>query len=440
MGELMRTACHSEREEPSRRREEGELSRRDFLRLGASAGFGLTLGSIAKAPAIHAAEPPRIRSRPTLGRTGLVVPDIGFGSFALRGDERLVLHALERGITHFDTAESYSDGEAERTLGRALRGRRDQVTLTSKYAAQASDSADEQMAVLERSLRRLQTDHIDLYLNHAVNDVARLQNAGWLEFVERAKAQGKIRFAGMSGHGPRLGQCLEHALDRGIVDAVLVAYNFSQEPGFRERLKNYAWDLASRFDVVAPQQKLPALLHRAHAQGVGVMVMKTLKGARLNDMRPYEVGGASFAQAAMRWVLSVREVDALVVTMKSTAMVDEYVAASGWRSAHAADFPLLARYEALNGSSQCQPGCGACAGSCPHGVPISDVLRARMYQVDYGEPALAAQAYAALGADASACLSCAEPSCLAACPSRIDIQRLGVDAHWMLRPAERGVS
>ena len=428
----MRTACHNEREDPSRRREVGGLSRRDFLRLGASAGFGLTLGSIAAAPASRAAEPPRIRSRPTLGRTGLVVPDIGFGSFALRGDERLVHHALERGITHFDTAESYSDGEAERTLGRALRGRRDQVTLTSKYAAEASDSADEQMAVLEGSLRRLQTDHIDLYLNHAVNDVARLQNPGWLEFVERAKAQGKIRFAGMSGHGPRLGECLEHALDRGIVDAVLVAYNFSQEPGFRERLKDYAWDLASRFDVVAPQQKLPALLHRAHAQGVGVMVMKTLKGARLNDMRPYEMGGASFAQAAMRWVLSSPDVDALVVTMKSAAMVDEYVAASGWRSAHADDLPLLARYEALFGDSQCQPGCGACAGSCPHGVPISDVLRARMYDVDYGEPALAARAYAALGAGAAACLACAEPSCLAACPSRIPIRRLGMDAHHRL--------
>ena len=416
-----------------RQRETGRLSRRAFLRLGLLAGAGLQLGRPASAAGVGAADLPRVRRRATLGRTGLEVSDIGFGTFALRGDERLVHHALDRGITHFDTAESYTEGEAERTLGRALRGRRDRVTLTSKTVAEAEASAETQMRVLEESLRRLQTDHVDLYLNHAVNDVARLENPGWQEFVQRAKAQGKIRFAGMSGHGPRLTECLEHALLHELVDVVLVAYNFSQDPGFRERIKDYAWGLAAQLDVVAPQQKLPALLARAHAQGVGVMVMKTLKGARLNDMRPYETGAATFAQAAFRWVLSNRDVDALVVTMKSPTIVDEYVAASGWRTEHLADLPLLARYEALHGDSQCQPGCGACAGSCPHGIPISDVLRARMVAVDYALPALAAREYATLGAGAAACLGCSGAPCLPACPSGIPIQRLGIDAHQRLR-------
>ena len=56
---------------------------------------------------------------------------------------------------------------------------------------------------------------------------------------------------------------------------------------------------------------------RAREKGVGVVAMKTLRGARLNDMRPYEGGGATFAQAAFRWVLSGPDVDALIVTMKS---------------------------------------------------------------------------------------------------------------------------
>ena len=422
-------------ERPPRLREAGWLSRRAFLRLGLLAGAGLPLGGAASAAGVGTADLPRVRRRATLGRTGLEVSDIGFGTFALRGDERLVHHALDRGITHFDTAESYTGGEAERTLGRALRGRRDRVTLTSKYVAEAGDSAETQMRVLEESLRRLQTDHVDLYLNHAVNDVARLENPGWQEFVQRAKAQGKIRFAGMSGHGPRLAECLEHALEQKLVDAVLVAYNFSQVPGFRERVKDYAWGLAAELDVVAPQQKLPALLARAHAQGVGVMVMKTLKGARLNDMRPYEKAGTTFAQAAFRWVLSNRDVDALVVTMKGPEMVDEYVAASGWTGEQLEDLPLLARYEALHGDSQCQPGCGACAGSCPYGVPISDVLRARMYALDYAEPALAALEYATLGAGAAACLGCSGQPCLPACPSGISIQRLGSDTHLRLRNA-----
>jgi predicted aldo/keto reductase-like oxidoreductase len=409
----------------------GGLSRREILRLGALAGAALPLAPLA-ARAAGDPEPPRIRRRATLGRTGLVVPDISFGTFSLRGDERLVHHAIERGVTHFDTAESYTNGLAEETLGRALRGRREQVTLTSKYVAEPGDSAERQMQVLERSLRRLGTDRIDLYLNHAVNDVARLANPEWREFVRRAKAQGKIRFAGMSGHGPRLAECLDHALHHDLADAILVAYNFSQTPGFRERAKDYAYGLASRFDLVAPQPKLPELLARAHARGVGVMVMKTLKGAELNDMRPFETGGATFAQAAFRWVLASPDVDALVVTMRSPEQVDEYVAASGARGERAGDLALLARYEALHRGDQCQPGCGECAGRCPHDVPISDVLRTRMYATSYAEPALAAREYAQLGAGAAACVACASPACLAACPSGIPIRDLGRDAHARL--------
>ena len=60
-----------------------------------------------------------------LGRTGLEMSDIGFGSSRLRGDDALVRHALARGITYFDTAESYPGGSSEETIGRALAGVRD---------------------------------------------------------------------------------------------------------------------------------------------------------------------------------------------------------------------------------------------------------------------------------------------------------------------------
>lgn len=64
---------------------------------------------------------------------GIEIPDISMGTFALEHDESLVHHALDRGITHFDTAESYADGRAEEVLGRALRGRRSEVTLTTRF-------------------------------------------------------------------------------------------------------------------------------------------------------------------------------------------------------------------------------------------------------------------------------------------------------------------
>jgi predicted aldo/keto reductase-like oxidoreductase len=86
----------------------------------------------------------------------------------------------------------------------------------------------------------------------------------------------------------------------------------------------------------------------------------------------------------------------------------------------------------MNRARVCQPGCGACAGACPAGVPVADVLRARMYEVDYGDTALAREAWAELGAGAAACAGCAAQPCLGACPNGIPIAALTADAQRRL--------
>src|SRR5262249_59723359 len=95
----------------------------------------------------------------------------------------------------------------------------------------------------------------------------------------------------------------------------------------------------------------PRVWRQAKAKGVGVVAMKPLMGARLNDMRPFEKGGATFAQAAFRWVLSNPDVDGLIISMTSTNHIDEYLGASGWRSAARDDLPLLQRYAQMHGTS-----------------------------------------------------------------------------------------
>lgn len=397
------------------------LDRREFLRRSAATGVSLSLLPLAAG----AAEPPRVRRHVVLGRTGLRMPDIAFGASRLDGDEALVRHALERGIDYFDTAEGYTSGRSEETLGRALAGVRERVTLASKTHCEAQTSVAELFRALEGSLRRLRTDRIDVYFNHAVNDPARLSNPAWGEFVERAKLQGKIRFSGMSGHGGRLAECLAHALEHDLVDVVLVAHNFGQDPAF------YA-QLTKSFDFVAVQPELPRLLALARRKEVGVIAMKTLRGARLNDLRAYEREGGTFAQAALRWVLAGPHADALVVTMKSPESVDEYLGASGARSVSRHDLLLLARYENANGATQCRQGCGLCLGACPEGVAIDEVLRTRMYAEDYADPALARGDYARLGRGAEACVGCAHRACLGACPYGIEIAGLTAATHRTL--------
>lgn len=410
-----------------------DYGRRDLLR--GAVGLGLLLGLPSpSAGSEDGGETPvatqaSVRRRVEVGATGVRVPDIGFGTFALDGDVELVRYALDRGITHFDTAEGYKRGRSEETLGRALGAQRDAVTLTTKFSARADETREQLMGRLEGSLRRLRTDRVDFVLNHAVDEIERVRNPEWPEFAERAKAAGKLRFAGMSGHGPHLGACLTHALENELVDLILVAYNYVQSPDWFDHARRY-WEQFTGGDWVALQPELPALLERAQSQGVGVMVMKTLRGARRNDMRPYERDGGTFSQAALRWVLSDPRVDSLVITMRDRSEVDEYLAASG-SGPTSADLEILARYEALNRSSQCVQGCGVCLGACPESVAISDVLRMRMYAVDYGEPEIARREYASLAGKASACAGCAAP-CLGSCPAGIPIPELTREAHRQL--------
>lgn len=393
------------------------MDRRRFLGVGA----GFTAGLAGLGPAGGANEAPRIRRYVTLGRTELQVSDISFGS-SRSSDPDLVRHAVERGVTYFDTAESYRGGAAEEAIGEALEGRRDRFVIASKHKAWSGETRQSMAAALEGSLRRLRTDYVDIYYNHAVNDVRRLQNPEWREFTDRAVRDGKIRYRGVSGHGSALAECLDHALDHDLTDVVLAAYNFAEDASFFEKIR-------ARFHFVAPQTGLSRVLARARAKGVGVLAMKTLMGARLNDMRPYETGGATFAQAAFRWVLSSPHVDGLLVSMTDTAAIDEYVAASGGGEVAAADLSLLGRYAERQGSRYCRHGCGACGESCPAGVEIAEVLRTRMYEVDYRDPVLARTDYAALGpGGASACLTCDGAPCLGACPAGIPVSSFTRDA------------
>jgi predicted aldo/keto reductase-like oxidoreductase len=431
----------------SRGKPGGGLRRREFLQRGTVTALGVgALGPIGADAAAAADSPPRVRRRKKLGKTGLEIPDISFGT-SNKADRDLIAYAFDRGVTYFDTAEGYPlsgpDGGAETALGLEFADKRDQVVIASKQVSGPDDPRGRLMERLEASLRRLRTDYIDIYFNHAVNDVKRMQNPEWAEFISLAKKQGKIRFCGMSGHGGNLAECLTWSLDNEAVDVILTAYNFGQEPWFWERFTR-------RFDVIARQPQLPAILKRAHAAGVGTIAMKTLMGGYLNDMGPFERGG-TFAQAAFRWTLSNPNVDALIVSMSTREKIDEHLAASGSGPPASADLELLRRHAARNGSSHCRQGCGECSESCPFGVPIADVLRSRMYAVDYGDVAGGRATYSSLsnpslstsspsklstsspsnaslsislGVDASPCLSCANPACASACPYGLDIPSL----------------
>ena len=406
------------------------LDRREFLRrsvitgVSVGAGAGLVPAARADQEASTESAAPSVKRYARLGRTGLEVSDISFGSSRLRSDTELVRHAFDRGINYFDTAEGYTGGAAEETIGRALGTDRERVYLASKTKANPGDTVDVFMARLEASLKRLRTDRVEVYFNHAINSLDRLQVDDWYEFLDRAKQQGKIRYTGVSGHGGQLVDCLDYLLDNDLVDVILAAYNFGQDPAFYERFTR-------RLDFIAVQPDLPRVLKKARDKNVGVVAMKTLHGAKLNEMRPYETEEGTFAQAAFRWVLNGGLADNLIVTMQSNEMVDEYLGASGAGKPTGAALSLLDRYVNRN-AARCRYGCNECLGNCPNGVEIPEVMRTRMYAEDYEDLALAREDYAKIAVNASACASCSNQLCLGSCPQRIAIPERTKATHSLL--------
>ena len=144
-----------------------------------------------------------------LGRTGLQVSAMGIGGYHLgsaSSDEeatRIVNEALDAGINFFDNAWEYHDGLSEERLGRALLGKRDHAVLMTKVCTHGRDKRVA-MRMLEKSLTRLQTDHLDVWQIHEViyeNDPELIfAPNGAAEALVQAKQQGKVRFVGFTGH------------------------------------------------------------------------------------------------------------------------------------------------------------------------------------------------------------------------------------------------
>jgi predicted aldo/keto reductase-like oxidoreductase len=149
-----------------------------------------------------------IPQRP-LGRTGVQVSALGLGGHHLGEFKtveeaiRLVHEAVDAGITFYDNCWEYWNGRAEDWLGRGLKGRRDKIFLMTKVCTHGR-GATLALKMLDESLRRLQTDHLDLWQVHGVvfdNDPElAYAKGGVLEALDKAKQQGKVRFVGFTGH------------------------------------------------------------------------------------------------------------------------------------------------------------------------------------------------------------------------------------------------
>jgi len=187
------------------------IHRRTFLKQAVAGTVGLSLGGALvgadEALGLGKTSTPGDIPKRTLGKTGERVTMIGLGGWHVgRIKEeavalRTIHRALDLGITFFDTAFSYQDGVSEERLGKGLGGKRDTIFLMTKDAKRKKADA---LAHLHESLRRLRTDHVDLWQFHSIQTVEDVETLfgpdGAMEAAEQAKREGKIRYVGITGH------------------------------------------------------------------------------------------------------------------------------------------------------------------------------------------------------------------------------------------------
>jgi aryl-alcohol dehydrogenase-like predicted oxidoreductase len=292
------------------------ITRRNYLALTAAAAGAAAFpaqGADTKTPPL----PKRV-----LGRTGVEIPILGFGSgsrfcnaYKGKDDEAVAAlhHAVDLGVTYFDTATSYGNGYAQRMMGEVLKSRRKEVFIATKIYG---GTRDEILRNLEETLKRLQTDHVDLLHIHKLETDDEVKSygekGGSVETYYSLREQKIARFIGVTAHADPLP--LKHFIERYEFDCVQMALNAALQ-GVVRYPGGYKPDPASRpsFETIA----LPAALEK----NMGVLAMKVFAQGHLIGSDPHKAD----AHALARYVWSL-PVASSMIGMTSLAEIEKNAA------------------------------------------------------------------------------------------------------------------
>ena len=352
-----------------------------------------------------------------LGRTGFDVSDISLGTGAIRGEngEAIVREAIERGINYLDTAPDYAGSGSEQAIGRAMRGQdRSQLFLATKFCtpgghlpAGASGRGSTSRSI-EASLSRLGTDYIDLVHVHSCDEIERLMDPNMHQAFDQLRQEGKARFLGFSSHTPNLAQVATQAIESDRFDVMMLAYHHGIWPSLGE------------------------LIQRARDErDMGIVAMKTLKGARHNGLVGFRENAQAYSQAAFKWVLSNPDV-ALPRRLVLRAAAPRRV---HLRVRHRARRAPITRCSSATTTRSPAPIARRIAApvsiTAPRGSPSTTSSATGCISRTTASRSAACSSYAQLGKNASVCVGCAAP-CTGHCPVGIPIQQRMSEAHELL--------
>ncbi|MEG1834516.1 MAG: aldo/keto reductase [Oscillospiraceae bacterium] len=353
------------------------------------------------------------------GSTGEKVSALGFGCMRLptNGSDRninedeaikIIRHGIDEGVNYIDTAFFYHGGKSEGLVGKALLdGYREKVLLATKSPFAAFKIGFEFNKILKMQLKRLQTDHIDMYMLHAANLKAFKNSALKLDLIskmEKAKAEGKIRYIGFSFH--------------------------DDYEAFEEILNAYHWDFCQiqlNYIDVNNQAGIKGL-ELAAKKGIAVIVMEPLLGGKLANPTENLIKalpqGVPPVQSALDFIWSRKEVSLLLSGMSNSEQVEQnlkYASESSIGKLSDEDlekfidakkvFDTMAKVSCTK-CSYCMP--------CPAGVEVPEIFSAyNKSAIDVND---AKKQYAKIKGSAELCVKCKK--CEAVCPQKIEISKV----------------
>jgi len=431
------------------------IRRRNFLKQSAVGIIGA--GMAAKGGWVNAAErtgkeeekpPLKIKEYRVLGRTGFKVSDIGAGSIQ---DEGVLSAAFDAGVNYVDTAEQYPGHH--KTLGQAIKGRdRKSIFITTKLQVLEDKTKEGFIKRSRKCLEELDTEYIDCMMMHMPEKVETLKTEGFHSAMQELKAEGRIRFVGVSNHGSfwfkdpeeTMEKVLLAAAEDGRFDVFLMAYNFLQ------------MDQAERVLEVCKEKKIGTALMKTTPIAIYYSLKSRVEQLEKEgkEIHPFYSSGlkrykekldraqdfikkynlqnqTEIREAAVRFVLDNPNVNTVCCLAKTYDDLDQFLRLSGTKL-RGWDKAQLNAYREGCGELYCRHACGLCEPQCPHTVPINTIMRYNHYFMAQGREKEAMEKYAAIpGAGADQCRSC-PGYCEDVCPYNVPIQGMLIFAHNQL--------
>lgn len=364
-----------------------------FLKAAGAVGAGAVVGAAQQIAAASQKEPPvKQQTLPTrpYGRTGVNVSILALGGVLGMSDQLVFRQALKLGVTYWDTADTYGWGKNEKAIGKYFSkfpGDRKQVFLVTKSA---TTHPDELTKKLNQSFEKMNTDYVDMFFIHYVDDVADALTPDVKTWAEWAKSEGKIRFFGFSTH-KNMETCMLAAAKLGWIDGIMMSYNYRLMG--RETMKR-AVEACVGAGIGLTAMKTQAAFSANFYASIG-----SETDAAVKMTESFMQKGFTAEQARLKAVWQNPGISSICSAMPNMTVLQANVAAALDRTRLSRkDRRRLELYARRTAGGYCAGCATRCESVVDAPVPICDILRCGMYTYSYGETDRARRLYHALPA------------------------------------------